>query len=150
MKAIKIDNKGFYQEDIPFYEGKQTQEIILEPPPDGLWHPRWNGESWEEGLTPEEIAERQAPTEPPAPDYRALKEALAPLYREYLPAIQESSQAALFLNSLDAEINSAIPSELILEIKLKRLFDSISVSVEDIKAINLALKKSNFNFSLWS
>lgn len=148
MKAIRIDSQGFYQEDIPHYQGEQTADIIVELPLERLWLPRWNGENWEEGLTPDQIAERQAPIEPPEPDYKALKEALAPLYREYLPAIQESNSASLYLNSLDAEINSAIPSESILEIKLRRLFDSIPIAIEDIEALNSALRQANFNFQI--
>lgn len=38
------------------------------PPDAGFYHPRWDGAAWTEGLTPEEIAERQATAPPPDAD----------------------------------------------------------------------------------
>ena len=39
---------------------------ITEPVPQGVYHPKWNGEKWVEGLTQEEIAEltKPVPQEP--------------------------------------------------------------------------------------
>lgn len=149
MKAIKIDAQGFYLEDIPFYEGKQTETIILEPPPEGLWHPRWNGSEWEEGLSFEEIAARQA-VRPAVPDFRLLKQKLTPLYSKNLGDILASSQASFFMSALDTELNSAIPSAHNLQFKLEGLVAALgsSLSDDDLTAINLAVRNSGFDFEL--
>lgn len=56
--AVKIDSDGYYVpgSDLVGYIGEQTNEIITAPVPGGLWKPYWDGLSWKEGLTPEEIA----------------------------------------------------------------------------------------------
>ena len=60
-------------------DGTPDPAYIAEPvPPDaGLYHPRWDfaAKAWTEGLTPEEIAARQAAT-PPEPTPEELRAAL--------------------------------------------------------------------------
>ena len=66
---------GMWIEDVvnserPMLEdGTPDPAYIAEPVPTdaGFYHPRWNGSGWEEGLTPEEIAARQAAATPPEP-----------------------------------------------------------------------------------
>lgn len=66
-KAVRINlATGFYVTDIPFYEGEQTEEIILVLPPEKLHRPKWDGQQWIEGMSPAEI-EAKKPL--PAPDY---------------------------------------------------------------------------------
>ncbi|MGL5876483.1 MAG: hypothetical protein ACRC2V_01660 [Xenococcaceae cyanobacterium] len=62
MQAVKIDERGFYipGSDLIDYQGEQTEEIITQPVPAGFWWARWDGNSWVEGLTSEEIAARSS------------------------------------------------------------------------------------------
>ena len=58
------------QDERPILEdGTPDLAYIAEPvPPDaGFYHPRWDGGKWVEGLTPEEIAARQAAETAPVP-----------------------------------------------------------------------------------
>lgn len=68
----KVDESGLYIEDVlrkETEEIKEDERLIAEPIPEGLqlWHPKWNGTEWEEGLIQEEIDERMnQPVEPTA------------------------------------------------------------------------------------
>ena len=58
MLAYLVDDRGFYipGSEITDYEGEQTTEIITTPIPNiGLWHPKWAGSQWIEGLSEIEI-----------------------------------------------------------------------------------------------
>ena len=70
MKLIRINTEtGMFIEDVIVStfpqitaedeEGNLTQvndpQYVSTPCEGGFYHPKWNGESWEEGLTPEEI-----------------------------------------------------------------------------------------------
>ena len=56
FKVIRIDNDGFYLEDV-LVETLEILDIdlISTPCKDGFYLPRWNGEKWIEGKTEEEI-----------------------------------------------------------------------------------------------
>ncbi len=66
---------GMWIEDVVMAEpptladGTPDPAYIAVPvrPGAGFWHPRWDGAAWVEGLTPDEIAARQAAASPPAP-----------------------------------------------------------------------------------
>lgn len=68
MKIYRIINKQtgmFLRDDFTFNE---ETEIGLEVnPAQGFYHPKWDGEQWGEGLTPQEIQARK-----PKPDYATL------------------------------------------------------------------------------
>lgn len=88
---LEPDESGVIQENIQDYTLKEGERLVDAPlPPQrphagtaGLVRPRWNGERWEEGATPEEITawETDNPAPPPfGPDLRDL--AIAQLMRE--------------------------------------------------------------------
>lgn len=57
-KVIKIDDNGFFIEDVILERGGDTPIDCIEVEcPDGFYKPRWNGSMWIEGLTPQEIEE---------------------------------------------------------------------------------------------
>lgn len=62
--------EGVVGADVMLGENGESDPVyIAEPvPPDaGFYWPRWDGGKWVEGLTPEEIAARQAAATPPEP-----------------------------------------------------------------------------------
>lgn len=66
-KYVRIDEDGFYVEDVLFDAGiiPVDEDIVLEVVPEGLYRPRWDGTAWVEGLTQQEIDELQnQPQEP--------------------------------------------------------------------------------------
>jgi hypothetical protein len=89
IQVHRIDENGFYLEPVlieseeELYEtvtmfeetpdGERVEytirqkraDIVEIDPPEGLYKPKWTGEEWTEGLTPEEIAER---TNVPVPE----------------------------------------------------------------------------------
>lgn len=55
-KVLKINSKGYFIEDIILQDGDQTPTDCIETQcQGGFYKPRWNGTSWVEGLTQEEI-----------------------------------------------------------------------------------------------
>ena len=66
---------GMWIEDVVMAEPPVLEDGTPDPayietpvPPDaGFYYPRWDGAAWVEGLTPEEIAARQAAAPPPEP-----------------------------------------------------------------------------------
>jgi len=55
-KVTRIDNTGLFIEDIMIEIGEPIPKDCIETPcQDGFYRPRWNGNSWIEGLTPQEI-----------------------------------------------------------------------------------------------
>ena len=70
MLYKKIDENGFFIEDVILEEQpmiEQNEEMILDPHyvsdpvPQGFYHPKWNGTTWVEGATQEEIDELTKP-----------------------------------------------------------------------------------------
>lgn len=59
-----IDENGMFIADE--FVNELTEFTIETPCPSGFYHPKWNGESWVEGLSQEEIDElkNQVPEEP--------------------------------------------------------------------------------------
>lgn len=74
MKLLKIDDNGFFVEDVikdkyplitetQVIDGVETEVQIKDPQyistqcQGGLYKPKWDGEKWVEGLTQEEIEE---------------------------------------------------------------------------------------------
>lgn len=56
IKCYKINTDGFYIEDFIVNDyDNLTQDIIIEEIPEGLYMPRWDGETWIEGATQEYI-----------------------------------------------------------------------------------------------
>lgn len=57
-KVIKIDIKtGLFIEDMIVHEDyiSDKENIVTAEPPQGLYHPKWTGIKWVEGLSDEEI-----------------------------------------------------------------------------------------------
>lgn len=55
-KVIQIDADGFFVEDVILQDSEKTPTDCVEVEvPQGLFHPKWNGTAWIEGLTQEEI-----------------------------------------------------------------------------------------------
>jgi len=56
MKVLKIDNDGFFIEDVILEEGQLIPIDCIEMLcPSGFYKPKWNNIEWVEGLTQEEI-----------------------------------------------------------------------------------------------
>ena len=51
-----IDENGMFVEEQ--FVSEITDLTIIEPCPSGFFHPKWNGETWIEGLTQSEIEGR--------------------------------------------------------------------------------------------
>lgn len=64
MRVVRrIDETGLYLEDVLKDENEEVDEtegLVTEPIPEGLqlWHPRWNGTDWVEGMSQQEIDAR--------------------------------------------------------------------------------------------
>jgi hypothetical protein len=55
-KVLKIDNEGFFIEDVILQDGETTPNDCIEIEcPQGFYKPKWNGKEWTEGLTQNEI-----------------------------------------------------------------------------------------------
>lgn len=54
---LEPDDNGIVKENIQHYELKDGERLIDAPPPGNLVKAHWNGSTWEETATPEEIAE---------------------------------------------------------------------------------------------
>jgi len=55
-KVLRIDNNGFYIEDVILKDGEATPSDCVEIQcPDGFYKPKWDGTQWIEGLTQAEI-----------------------------------------------------------------------------------------------
>ena len=52
---LETDEDGEIRETISGYELAEGERLLEVSPPSNLVKPRWNGEAWEEGATPEEI-----------------------------------------------------------------------------------------------
>jgi hypothetical protein len=65
-KVCLIDEDGLFIEDVILSVDEPLSDDLIDiEVPEGFYHPRWNGEAWEEGLTPEEIeALQNQPTKP--------------------------------------------------------------------------------------
>ena len=77
MQYAKIDADGYFVEDVVFEDASVPDgsvpmlPFVAAPCPPGFCRPRWNGESWIEGATPEEIrAVREAGHAPLSVDAR--------------------------------------------------------------------------------
>ncbi|KIV56951.1 hypothetical protein AM501_27275 [Aneurinibacillus migulanus] len=60
IQVVRIDKNGFFLTDeiVTKEKFEQDKYLLLGPVPEGFYHPKWNGVTWEEGLTQKEIAER--------------------------------------------------------------------------------------------
>jgi hypothetical protein len=55
-KVLKINQDGIYIEDIILPDGAATPPGCIETPcPEGFFLPKWDGVSWVEGMTQEDI-----------------------------------------------------------------------------------------------
>jgi hypothetical protein len=114
IQVHRIDENGFYLEPVLIeseedlyetvtmfeetpegerleYTTRQKRADIVEiDPPEGLYKPKWTGEEWTEGLTPEEIAELTNP-QPTPPD--PIQEKINELQANFDQAILELSMA---------------------------------------------------------
>ena len=70
----KIDKNGLFIEDA-FVE-EITEFTIETPCPSGFYHPKWNGETWEEGATQEYIDSLKVQSEPQEPSLEERIQAL--------------------------------------------------------------------------
>ena len=74
LRIIAKQTKLFIRDDFDF---DSETEIGLEvEPAQGLYIPKWNGESWEEGATPEYIDSLKAQSEPQEPSLEERIQAL--------------------------------------------------------------------------
>lgn len=61
MKQVfKVDENGYFVEPVLIEDDEELPSDCVEIPfPDGMYRPKWDGNQWLEGLTPEELDERQ-------------------------------------------------------------------------------------------
>jgi hypothetical protein len=66
-KVLKVDNQGFFMEDVILQDGEATPIDCIETQcHDGFYKPKWDGTAWIEGLTQAEIDTiKNAPVEQP-------------------------------------------------------------------------------------
>jgi hypothetical protein len=51
-RVYKIDENGLYLEDVILQDDEElTPDLVETEIPNGLFQPKWNGESWAEGLS---------------------------------------------------------------------------------------------------
>ena len=82
LRIIDKETKNFLRDDFTFDE---EVEIGLDvEPAQGLYIPKWNGESWEEGATQEYIDSLKAQVEPIEPTESERLEALEMLMVDIL------------------------------------------------------------------
>ena len=76
MKIYRIiDKQGYFiRDDFTFDE--ETEIGLTSPPSQGLYQPRWNGETWEEGATQEYIDSLKVQAEPQEPSLEERIQAL--------------------------------------------------------------------------
>lgn len=56
LQGCKIDENGFYIEDYLYLEGQDLEDnVITKKIVQGLYKPKWNGETWIEGATQQYI-----------------------------------------------------------------------------------------------
>ena len=71
MMYHKIDEYGYFVEDVVFLHNEEpTEDLIPTPCPDGFYKPRWDGEDWIEGLTQGEIEIIRNQTQPQTTEER--------------------------------------------------------------------------------
>ena len=73
-RVIDKESQLFLRDD--FYFDKETETALDVEPEQGLYIPRWNGESWEEGATQEYINSLKTQTEPEEPSLEERIQAL--------------------------------------------------------------------------
>lgn len=108
MQAVKIDDNGTFIEDvlIDATERDLPPNIVTIPVPDGLFHPKWDGEKWIEGLSQDELEKIMNAPRPVDP-YEAIGDQLVNLELE---------------NCLLKQQNEFLGSQLIeLELRLLQL-----------------------------
>ncbi|MEG0541742.1 MAG: hypothetical protein RR528_05395 [Angelakisella sp.] len=66
LVLLQADPDGSAKENIQYYTLGTGESLIDAPAPVSLIKPQWNGASWVEGATPEELAAAEA-AKPPAP-----------------------------------------------------------------------------------
>lgn len=92
IQVHRVDENGFYDEPVLIKQDELIEEenIITVDPPDGLFHPRWTGTEWIEGLTAQEIEERTKP-QPLPPD--PVEERMNEMQANFDAAIMELTRA---------------------------------------------------------
>ena len=77
------------QEEIQYYTLKEGETLLeADPPSMNLVKPKWNGTSWEESATPEEILEwEEAHPKPPVSTAPTLEERVADLEEALVTAV---------------------------------------------------------------
>jgi hypothetical protein len=74
LRIINRETKEFLRDD--FHFNPETEIALTAPSSMGLFKPRWNGESWEEGATQEYIDNLKAQAEPHEPTVEERIQAL--------------------------------------------------------------------------
>ena len=82
LRIIDKQTKLFIRDDFTFNE--ETEIGLYVEPAQGLYKPKWNGESWEEGATQEYIDSLKAQAEPQEPTESDRLEALEMLMLDVL------------------------------------------------------------------
>jgi len=65
FRILDKETKEFLRDDFSF--DPETEIALTAPPSQGLYKPKWNGETWEEGATQEYIENLKAQAEPQEP-----------------------------------------------------------------------------------
>jgi hypothetical protein len=79
-QVSKIDSDGFFVEPVIVNDEDFDEDnplppyLIATPVPEGLYKPRWDGNKWVEGLTPEEIEELKRLHQPQPSELDLLKQ----------------------------------------------------------------------------
>lgn len=75
-KVLKIDMNGFYIEDVILNDNETMPSNCVETVcPEGFYKPKWDGSTWVEGLSVEEIATIPASIDADAELYSAIEAA---------------------------------------------------------------------------
>lgn len=65
-QVSRIDEDGYFLEPVVVEEGVVLvdEDIVAVPVPEGFHRPQWDGEAWIEGMSSEDIEERQNTPQP--------------------------------------------------------------------------------------
>ena len=74
VRVIDKETGLFLRDD--FHFNPETEIALTAPPSQGLYQPKWNGESWEEGATQEYIDSLKTQAEPQEPSLEERIQAL--------------------------------------------------------------------------
>lgn len=59
MQVIRIDDYGYFVEDVILPDNADSTGLITVPCPTGFYRPKWDGTAWQEGATAGQIASQK-------------------------------------------------------------------------------------------